>query len=225
MRVMSARINQQLDEIRDTSLELYNQHSLVDRICNLVSSQRQTNDFHTFQRETTLNRIELENNQIVRPDNMVIGIVRDEVDFILEAIRQNSQEVTSGIDIFQTIRTTANELRDEFLPNRIIIPRNLASQIPVWNKIMDPNAHVNFNELQVGLEVPLNVVRFPLNHPFTNMIITSLDSIFCEFVPDGNNRLHVGFDLDRGIQFPFWLRTILRLETIRNDAIRIILTS
>ena len=211
-----------INEIRDRSLQLHGEHTILNRICEITPNENQTEDFHTLQRDSTLDRIQLENGQIVRPDNMVHGIVNDEIDFIIDQIQNNSQVIRSRDNLFQTIRITASELRDQYLPTKIVIPRSIFSQILDWNRSIDSNSNET-NTLDVGLKGnPLEVILLPLNYHFSDIVILSQHSVSCEFIPNQGNLLHVGLELDRGNQIPFWLRVILRLMDINNDAIRII---
>lgn len=215
--------NHMINEIRNRSLQLHKEYSILNRICEIKAVEKQTEDFRVLQRENLLDRVRIENGQIVRPENMVNELVNDELDFIFNPIQGNSQEINNENDLFQTIITTASELRDKFLPIKIVIPRKISSEILTWNQIIDPNSNAT-NTLNVGLkDKPLEVILLPLNYHISKIIILSQYSIFCEFIPNQKKGLlHVGLELDRGLQIPFWLRVVLRLNDIRYDAIRII---
>lgn len=217
-------LNGVLEKIRNDSLEYYNEHSIIDAIC-APSSVTRTPDFQEFQHQTQLNRVELANNQIVLPNNLVDLIVNDEINFVLSTIQNEVEIVESNGNIPETIVRVADQLRDHFLPNRIIIPRDFTSEIPEWSKLVNENAQNDFFNLDVGLGIPLQVIRLPLNHPFSNIIILSENSIEYNFVEGTNeSRLEIGLETDRGVNIPFWLRTTARIPNLRKDAIKIIKT-
>lgn len=219
---MSDTIEGKVRDLRNTTLRQYNEQSIVERVCRINSVENPNNNFQNIQRVNTLSRMMFEGENTVIPTNIVNGIVNDEIDFLLSRMNE-SQEIASGENLFQTIRNTADELRDDYFPNTIIIPRNFTTRIRDWNLEIEPNGDENMNRLNVGLEEPLNVVRLPVNYPFSNIIITSENSTFYEFIPDRDgNRLHVELDFARGFEFPFLLRTRVRITHIENDATKII---
>lgn len=216
---MSA-LNDTLNEIREVSLELYRNHSLVSEICTL-NEETQKPDFKIFQRQTQLNRLELENGQIVRPDNMVHGLVNDELDYIINSIQNDVETTENSGELPQTIANATHQLSDNYEPDRIIIPRDFTSKIPEWNRLLDQNASDDFFTLRLGH--PLRVIRFPLNYPFSNIVILCKNSIEYDFVQGiDNTRLQLGLEVERGIQFPFWVRTIGKIQNLHNDRIKII---
>lgn len=217
-------INDVLVKIRNDSLEYYHNHSIIGDICT-PNSVLKKDDFKEFQHQTTLNRVSLETGQIVLPNNLVDKIVNDEINFVLSTIQTTVETVQNNENIPQTIVTEADKLRDNFLPNKIIIPRNFSSEIPKWNRLVNENSNNDFLNLDVGLEIPLQVIRLPLNHPFSDIVILSENSIEYNFVKGTNeSRLHVGFETNMGIDILFWLRTIVKIPHFRSDAIKIINT-
>jgi len=215
-------LNETLHNIREESIKLYSDHSIIDRICTIYE-KAQTQDFKTFQRQAQLNKILLENGQIVRPDNLIHGLVNDEIHYLLDPIQKEVEIIENNGNMLQTIATVTDQLSDNFEPDRIIIPRNFTSQIPILNRLFDKNTHDDFLNLRLG--IPLKVIPLPLNYSFSNLIILSKNSIKYEYVKGNNNtRLHLGFEIYQGTEFPFWVRSIGRIANINKESIKIIST-
>lgn len=189
-------LGSELSLLKSRVREEYFQNHKMDEICTFVSKNGKKENFKWITNVMKLSKYNLVSNNIIMHD-FLQKIFRDEMDYLLENIKNNAKTVESKGNELESICQNIGTYFDNNTPTTIIIPKKLREKIPDWNRelrpsIVDPPS----DRLQLGDLGNLKVIIPQRGVEFNDIIITNRIGNVLNFIPDKttNSRIHIGHE-------------------------------
>jgi len=194
---MSSNLSNEIAIVENKIQTQYQNLSNLDSLCSFIPKSKLEDSERTWMRNVLkiqkLNFIETDFNTA----DFVQDILKDEMDYFFNNVRQNAKIVDLDNDELDSITSNISSYFKEITPDTLVIPYDLSSEIPKWNKQLHPHLSVFPNDkLILGSSVSLDVVVLPKFIDFNDILITHSPGNILNFISQksSNPRIWVGHE-------------------------------